>query len=63
MIGLVPVISISLAKPCHGDRDRRVKPGDDIYGSSLPDLIRGTAAVSPRHKNDQIKEEQNPSEQ
>jgi hypothetical protein len=29
MTGLVPVISIQLAKPCHGHRDRRAKPGDD----------------------------------
>ena len=34
MTGLVPVISIHLAKPCHGYRDRRVKPGDDAFHRS-----------------------------
>jgi len=29
MTGLVPVISIEVAEPCHDHRDRRVKPGDD----------------------------------
>jgi hypothetical protein len=29
MTGLVPVISIQMAKLCHGYRDRRVKLGDD----------------------------------
>jgi hypothetical protein len=28
-LAYVPVISVEVAKPCHGHRDRRVKPGDD----------------------------------
>ena len=35
MAGLVPAISIQLARLCHGYRDRRVKPGDDgVVGRS-----------------------------
>src|SRR5262249_30637549 len=29
MAGLVPAISLMIARLCHGQRDRRVKPGDD----------------------------------
>jgi hypothetical protein len=39
MTGLVPVISIHLAKLCHGHRDRRVKPSDDMVHHSR-DAIR-----------------------
>jgi hypothetical protein len=34
MTGLVPVISIQLARPCPGFRDRRDKPGDDAFHHS-----------------------------
>jgi hypothetical protein len=33
-LAYVPVISIQLVKPCHGYRDRRVKPGDDALHHS-----------------------------
>jgi hypothetical protein len=29
MAGLDPAIPLSMARPCHVNRDRRVKPGDD----------------------------------
>jgi hypothetical protein len=41
MAGLDPAISIELAKPCHGYRDRRVKPGDDM-------LLRSRDAIRTR---------------
>jgi hypothetical protein len=48
MTGLVPVISIQLARLCHSYRDRRVKPGDDAF-----DCSRDAAAPesSSRGKN------------
>jgi len=33
MAGLVPAISIHLARPCHWNRDHRDEPGDDDAGS------------------------------
>jgi hypothetical protein len=45
MAGLVPAISIQLAKPCHGYRDRRVKPGDDAFDRSR-DAIRTRVIVT-----------------
>jgi hypothetical protein len=47
MTGLVPVISIHLAKPCHDHRDRRVKSGDDKNSRSR-DAIRTRGFVTRR---------------
>ena len=35
MAGLVPAISLSKARSCHTDRDRRDKPGDDGESESI----------------------------
>jgi hypothetical protein len=45
MAGLVPAISIEVAMPCHGYRDRRVKPGDDKQSRSR-DAIRTRVFVT-----------------
>ena len=45
MTGLVPVISIQLAKPCHGYRDRRIKSGDDESDRSR-DAVRTRVIVT-----------------
>jgi hypothetical protein len=45
-LAYVPVISIHLAKPCHGYRDRRVKPGDDDIRDRSRDAIRTRVIVT-----------------
>jgi hypothetical protein len=47
MTGLVPVIPMYWAKPCHDHRDRRVKPGDDTFHRSR-DAIRTRVIVTRR---------------
>ena len=48
MTGLVPVISIEVAKSCHDHRDRRVKPGDDNKSHCEPTGPRAVARPDDR---------------
>src|ERR1700728_467463 len=46
MTGLVPVISIQLALPCHGYRDCRVKPGNDGVRKPSRDAVHTRVIVT-----------------
>jgi hypothetical protein len=46
MTGLVPVISIQLARPCHNYRDCRVKPGNDDVRERSRDAVRTRVIVT-----------------
>src|SRR5262249_54028172 len=53
LAGLVPAISLWMARPCVADRDRQVKPGDDAARALELSLQAvsvqiGTVSVEPR---------------
>jgi hypothetical protein len=47
MAGLDPAIPLMEARPCHNDRDRRVKPGDDrVREAHLPGMTASGYSAS-----------------